>query len=183
MRQNNQKGFSILETVVVIFITTILLLTFYSLFDWHGKVYNYQQAIIRTSGSARDSMQYLSVYTSQSYRVLTSGAGYNSGPDTLVLQLPAVDNSGEIIASKWDIAVFYASGTQLRLLTMPDPASSRPTLDKQLSDSLQSLVFTYNNAVFDSTTKVTADLTTSLNVRNQTAKTKLSESLYLKNYY
>src|SRR6185369_8230476 len=158
----NRRGFTLIEIIVVIFVTSIMLLGFLSLYEWHGKVYNYQQAVIRVSGSSRSSMQAFSLYTSQAYRVLSDSGSYSTDINTLILQVPSINDSGDVISAKWDTVIFYKSGTNLFLLIQPDASSSRPAVNKILSDTLQSLSFNYNNANFDLITKVTVDMTNSI---------------------
>lgn len=181
------SGFTLVEAVIVIFIISLLLLVLFSLYDWHSKVYTYEQAQVRVTGSTRASMDLLALDISQAYRVLASasvnGTNYNSDASNIVLQLPSVDSSGAIIAGKWDYAAFYSSGQNFYVTTQLDASSMRQNINKNLSDSLSSLVFTYNNADFNLVKKVTVDLTAAVTVRNQTPTSHLTQDIYLKNYY
>ncbi len=177
------QGFTLVEIVVVIFVTSILLLGFFSLYEWHTKIYNYQQAVIRVSNSSRQSLQLISNYVSQGYRVLASGNGYNTGSSNLVLQLPSIDSSGDVVSGKWDTVVFYTGGSNLFIMVDPDPSSQRVGMNKLLSDTIVSLTFTYNNANYDLMTKVSVDMTNRVTLRNQSVTNRETGNFYLKNYY
>lgn len=182
-----QNGFTLIEMLVVVFLTSVILLGLFSLYEWHGKMYSYQQAVVRVTQSSRNTMQTLSTYVSQSYQVATStvvqGVTYTSDADSLVLFLPSIDSTGNVVAGKTDTAVFYSSGTDAFVSFQPDVASSRTAIaKKQLSDSLQSLTFTYNNASTTQVTQVTAAVTNRVQVRTQLVKSAITEGFYLKNY-
>ncbi len=181
--KNTQGGFTLIEIIIVIFVTVILLMGFFSLYDWHGKIYNYQQALVRVSGSSRDATQSIFYYTDQAYRVLASSGSYTSGAQTLILHVPAVTAAGDPVSGKWDTVIFYTSGSRLFVLIQPDAASTRRAGLKQLSDTLQSLTFSYNDPDFTQVTQVSLDITTSLQVKEQTITSRLTQDMYLKNYY
>ena len=177
------SGFTLVEMVIVLLVMAILLLGFLMLYDWHTKIYNYEVAFVRVTSASRSSLQTLSSNASQAHQVLASSSGYSSGSQTLILQLPSVDNTGELIAGKWDTMIFYASSTNFYFSAQPDASSARPAGIKLLSDSLNSLTFTYNNADVTQATKVTVDMDNRLQVRNQTVDSHVQQDLYLKNFY
>ncbi len=180
-------GFTIIEVMMVSFFSVLILGALFALFGWHGTIYNYEQALVRVTSSGRDALQNVFSYTSQAHRVVDSasinGANYSSNSTTLVLQLSAVSSAGLVIANTWDYAVFYISGNKLIFELEADPLSTRRGLKKQLSDSVQSLSFTYNNADFDLVTQVSMDLQTQLTAKTQVVSNHLQQNAYLKNYY
>jgi len=183
---NANRGFTLIEALIVIFISTLLLLGFLTLYDWHSKTYNFQQATVRVSESGRFAMQAMNTYISQSYRVLASmtinGAAYTSSSTTVVLQIPAIDSNNNVLAGKWDYAAFYGSGSKFFQDVQVDPSSVRLGEKKILSDSLASISFTYDNADFALAESVAVDLLTQVVVRDQTVSSHLTQNIYLKNY-
>jgi len=182
-----RSGFTIIEMVIVISATIVLLLGFFLLYDWHTKTYVYQEAVVRTSSDARGTMQTLYTYTSQAYRVLSSGVingtTYTSATTTMVLEIPSIDSSGNTINAKWDYLAFYVSGGNLYSNAQPDAVSKRPSGKKILSDTLQSISFIYNNTDFNSVTEVSVDLMTQVPIRSQMVNSHMQQNLYLINYY
>ncbi len=187
MAKKNDKGFTLIEMMVVIFLGGLLLVVILSIYVWHNSVYNYQQALVKTSEAGRRSLTSMQTYVSQAYRVLATSTVnstlYSSDSQTLVLQLPSVDNAGSVVPSKWDVAVFYSASGKLFVAVSPDAGSFRPRILKQISDSLNSLVFTYDNADFNLVKKITVALNNSMVVKNQTVSQNITQDMYLYNYY
>jgi Tfp pilus assembly protein PilE len=179
-------GFTLIELIVVLFFAGILIAVLFNLYDWHGKVYSYQQALVRVSTSNRQTIATMQAYTSQANRLLSSasvnGTTYTTASGTLVMQLPTIDAGNNIVSSKWDKAAFYASGSNFYLQFEPDPSSSRKKLNKILNDSLSSVVFTYNNASTSLVTKVSVTLQSSLTLKQQVVTGSLVQDMYLLNY-
>lgn len=74
---------------------------------------------------------------------------YQSGESVLVLQLPAVSASGQVIDAVFDYAVVFkdsANSKILRMKVFPNVQSHRSAQDKVLSTSLKSIKFLYLNA-------------------------------------
>jgi hypothetical protein len=184
--QKSGAGFTLIEMILVIFLGTLLLLGLFSLYDWHSKMYNYQQGLVRVSESARNSSQAILEHTTQAYRVVASqtinGTVYTSSSTALVLQLPAVDGSSNVVPGKWDHVVFFASGTNLYQIISPDPASSRMGGTRLLSDVLGEIEFTYDNGDFTQVRRVAVHIYTEIQVRDQTVTQDLQQNIYLKNY-
>lgn len=182
----SSTGFTLIEIMMVLFFAGILMVVIFNLYDWYNKLYNYQQGLVRVTTGSRTAVQTLQSYVSQSKAVLASasvnGTTYSSSTTTLVTQLPSIDSSNNLVAGKWDKAVFYASGPNFYLQVEPDPASSRLKLYKLLSDSLQSLSFGYNNADFSQVSKVTVNFQAALQVRDQKVISNLQQDMYLLNF-
>lgn len=173
-----------LETIVVISVTTLSLLALSNLFLVFNSIYSDQQASMATAGSAGAAMNALEAAVLPADHVLAShpfgGTTYTSGATTLVLELPAVDSSGSILAAK-DYVVFYASSTDLYRLTAATAGSTRTSGTKLFSTTLSALSFTYDNADFTQVTSVTADIRTSAQVKQQAFESHLREQIYLRN--
>lgn len=172
---------------MVLFFLGLLLSVFFTLFIWHNSVYNYQQSLVRITEQGRNTMGAMQANISQAYRVLDSvtvnGTNYTSSTSTLALQLPAVDSGGNVVTAKWDYVIFIQSGLELTEIIQPDPVSSRQNLNKQLSDSLQTFAFTYNNNDFNLATEVSVSLNAQIDYKGHVISDSLQQNFYLKNYY
>ena len=181
-----KRGFTLVETAVIIGITVIALLGLINLFLTFNSLYLYQQAFIATSGSASSAMNALETTVPPADHILASttfsGKVYSSATTTLVLELPSIDSSGNIVAGKKDYVVFYASSTSLFYqTTQADAQSTRTSGTKLLSTTLNALSFTYSSLNFTQATTVTADIQTQAVEKNQTVQSHLREQLYLRN--
>jgi prepilin-type N-terminal cleavage/methylation domain-containing protein len=187
-RRQNQApaGFTLIELLIVLAVSSLLLMAFFTLFEWHSKIYGYQEALVRVTESGRASMEALDLSVRQSRRILAShdfdGTTFGSGATALVLQLPAINAGGEVLPAKWDYVVFYQSGNKLYQRTQADPGSSRVGRLRQLSDTVSGLEITYDNADPDLSKKVGVDLTTMQAFRGHNVANRLQQNIYLLNY-
>lgn len=169
----------------MIFVLSLLLLGMLSLFDWHNKVYYLEQAEVQATGSARTALSHMDKYIGQASTILASqdigGTTYNSGATTVVLQIPAIDNNNDIIATTSDYVVYYVDGTQLFEVLQAGTNSIRKSATKQLSDSVNTLSFSYDNADYSQVRKVTVDLQTRAQARATQVNTHLTQTIFLRN--
>lgn len=70
---------------------------------------------------------------------------YTSGLTQLVLKIPSIDSSNNIIPSTFDYFVFFQDEKKLRLKTFPDASSSRKASDRIFATTVDELVFNYYN--------------------------------------
>jgi hypothetical protein len=179
------KGFTLVETLIVIGISVIAFIALVNLFLLFNSVYGYQNAFIAGAGSAGNAMTAFETAIPQASHALAShdfsGTVYASDADTLVLELPAIDGSGNILPGMSDHIVFYASGTVLYRLTLAGAGSVRVPGTKVLSTTLFSLSFIYDDADFTKVTNVTAEIETRSAYKEQTVASTLREQLYLRN--
>jgi competence protein ComGC len=180
-------GFTLLETMIVIFFLVLLMSVFFSLFIWHNSIYHYQESFVKVSEQGRNTLAAIQQNVNQAYRVLAtssvSGTLYTSSATTTVLQLPAIDSANSVISGKWDYVVFSLSGQNLSEIVQPDASSARQTIKKQLSDSAQSLSFTYNNNTFSQVTEVSVNFNPQINYKGHLVGNNLQQNIYLHNYY
>lgn len=71
---------------------------------------------------------------------------YTSGVNQLVLKIPSIDSSNNIIDLTFDYLIFYLDQNYLHLKTLPYSLSSRKSGDQILSTNVDSLVFKYLNS-------------------------------------
>ena len=68
---------------------------------------------------------------------------FTSSPTQLVLKVPAIDSSNNIIINTFDYFIFYSDQNSLRFKIFPDNLSSRKVQDQIFSTLLGSLLFQY----------------------------------------
>lgn len=77
----------------------------------------------------------------------TSGSTtYTTGSNQLVLKVPAIDSSGNIITDTFDYFVFFLDQKILHFKIFPDSSSSRKASDRIFSTSVDSLEFRFFNS-------------------------------------
>lgn len=68
---------------------------------------------------------------------------YTTSATQLILNIPSLDPVGQLIQNKFDVFVFYKSGSQLKMKSFPDVQSSRKSADQMLSNKIESVDFKY----------------------------------------
>ncbi|MDP2651800.1 MAG: hypothetical protein Q8O94_01555, partial [bacterium] len=170
---------------IVIALSVLALGALTNLFLIFNSIYGYQQISMATAGSSAAAMNAFEAAVLPAEEVLAShdfsGTTYSSEATTLVLQLPAVDSSGNIIPNAKDYVAFYTSSTNLYRLVQASAGSMRVSGRTQLSTTLSSLSFTYDDSDFTNVTNIIADIQTQAQFKEETVQSNLHEQLYLRN--
>lgn len=180
------KAFTAVETVIVIGLSLLILLALQNLFFNFNSVLGADGGLISAASGAGRIVREAEAVILPADRVLAShtfsGTVYASGPATLVLELPAVDNTGASVSGKYDYAAVYITGTTAYRLLEADPASARVSGTKQLSTAVQTLAFAYDNADYAQVKKVAIDARTQVVVKGQTFSGHVRQQVYLRNH-
>lgn len=180
------KGFTLIESVVLIAVTTLALLALVNLFVVFNSLYGYQQAYTRTAGSALVAMSAFESAVLPADAVLAShafsGTTYTTGTTTLVVELPSIDGSGNVISGTHDYIAFYVTGTTtLARVVSANAGSARSSGTKILTTTLSALALTYSTADVTKATSTIVDIQTQSAFKQQTVSDHLRERLYLRN--
>ncbi len=142
-------GFSLLEVVIACLLGILISAYIVSIFVKNtGLVY--QQATTVSAGlDVNQSLYQITNYIKQAESVSTSYSGYTSSGSVLVLQLPGLDASGNVLSGVSDYVVVTQDSTNnkiLRLIVIPNSSSSRPAANTVLTTILKSITFIYYNS-------------------------------------
>lgn len=77
---------------------------------------------------------------------------FSSGPSTLVLKLPSIDPSANVLVGSFDYIVFSKDQDKLLYKLFPSAQSSRQTIDQILTLGVYSLLFQYFDTTGNETT-------------------------------
>ena len=183
--KNWSRGFTLIEVVITVTLSVILMLASVQLYVMYGRVIIVQQSSIDVALDASGIMDATRTAGLQAKRVVAthsfSGIWYTSGATTTLFELPAIDASGAIITNAYDYIGIYASSTSAYRLIDATPGSSRLSGEKQLTNVLGALTFTYDNPSFPLVTSITVNATTSAVVRGEVLQTHLRGHIYLRN--
>ncbi len=182
---NPLRGFTLMETLLVIGLFVLLLAALIGLYQAYGTLFTAEQGRFVLGNTANTAVTEIEQAVLQANRILASrtisGTTYTTGSNTLVLELSSVDAGGAVISGTFDHVVFYVSGTSLYRLSEPDPASSRQSGVKQLSDTLSALTLSYNAVDVTMASSVTVDITLQTLSGHGTFQFHLQQQTYLRN--
>jgi hypothetical protein len=184
-KKPRKSGFSFIEAIFASAILVFVLVAFVVLYINFFKFYNRQQAEMKIGDSARNAVKELQNAALQANKIVAShdfsGTIHSTDQDTLVLEIPSIDGSGNVISGKYDYVVFYKTGENFYKLTQVDAASSRASSLKKLSESVAVLTFTCNNPDLAIANKIDTDIQMQTSFNGQTISYHLYQEIYLRN--
>jgi prepilin-type N-terminal cleavage/methylation domain-containing protein len=184
-RAPKRAGFTLIETVIVVAISVSMMTALGILVYTFNKISTYEQAAVQSSGSASAMMREIESLALPARAVLQthafSGQTYTSSSAVLVLEIPSIDGSGNVVASTYDYAAFYVTGTNAYRLLEANASSARASNTKQLSSTVSALTFTYNDADFTAVHTVTIDVQTQAQVKQDILTDHRREQIRLRN--
>lgn len=184
-KRPNKLGFSLIEAIFALAIFIFVLVTFVVLYINFSKFYDRQQTEIKIGDSAREAVKELQNAALQADQIVAShtfsGTAYSTGQHAVVLEMPSVDGSGNIISGKHDYVVFYVTGGNLFRIVQADAASNRTSGQNQLSDAVSALTFTYNSPNLAEASKIDSDIQMQTTSGGQTVLYHLHQEIYLRN--
>lgn len=187
-RPRNEGGVTIIETIVVIGIMTMLLVVITQIFILNYDVYFKQAGRIEADTGTMLSARTISEMARGATRVMSSGTingtYYTSSEDELVLEIPAVNASNEIITGSYDYVAFYRDAPDTEKIYADTEAASgsrRTSGQKLVTDFNSAAVFRYNAATITDATRISVLLINETTVKNQTFRSPAWTSIFLRN--
>jgi len=181
------RGFTLTETLVVVAVSAILGAAITGIWIGYNNFFALEQTtvVVATSASRVVSvaeaamLQASSVESSHTFT--NSGTTLTSGTSTLVLKLPTVNSSGNVVSNSYDYIAIYASNTNAYEQIDAAAGSARVSGTTILSTALSALTFTYYANPITAATSTFIDVQTSTSLVSGTASSHLHETLYLRN--
>lgn len=187
MKENKpkKKGFTLIEVIFAVAILVFMFVAITYLYNNYYNVYFYQQTNVSVADSAHAAMNELQNAALQADKIITShtfsGKTYSTDQHTLVLEIPSIDDSGNIVDGKYDYVVFYTTGTNLYKRIQADAASSRSSNFTIIGGMISALTFTYNNADLSKASEISTDIDVQKAARKRTVTYHLKQEIYLRN--
>lgn len=180
------RGFTLIETVIVAALSVAVMVAIAVLIYNFNKISGYDTLSAQSSGSANALMREIGSLTLSADAVLKthtfSSATRTSSSTALVLELPSIDSSGNVIPNAYDYGAFYTVGTNAYRLLETNAGSARTPGTKLFSTTISALAFSYNSTDFATTSAVTVDIQTRAQSRQNVASDHLHEQFQLRNY-
>lgn len=182
---NAVRGFTLIETVIVIALFVIMLLALFNFYISYTTTHAYQTAFVETASSAGTIVNEVTHAVLPASQVLSghsfSGTPHFTSETSLVLEVPAIDSSGFAIPGTYDYIGFYVDGTRVYRVIDADNASERLDGTKLLSDSLRSLSFSYSTTTLAAVESVEVDVETERSLKGSFIEHHLTQEIYLRN--
>lgn len=182
------KGFTLLETIIYISISIMMIVVISEIFvnqSSLGQKRTFQSDVERSSGAGIEviktaSQGAMSVVLSRSF----GGTAYTSDEDTLILQLPSIDASDNIISGSYDYMVFFidpSDSTLLKITTEAAAGSVRGSNTRIVSNFVSSVEFRYNKVNVADSTSIDATITASRTLGTHVFSAKATAKVNLRN--
>lgn len=186
----NKKGFTLIEAIVYLAIASILFVIIADIFITQSQVYDKETAktdidLYAKTALDRTVENSLSATTVVASRTFSSTL-YQSGNQTLILELPSIDSNQNIINNTYDYILFHLDPNNASKFFMQlDAASGTARADKTvlLATFVSNLNFRYNKSNPVDANKVEVSLALEKIVRGITQRSENTTSLFLKNKF
>lgn len=179
------RAFTLIETIIIIAVTVVIMLALANLYINFNSLYVYQQTFVATTNAATGAMSALDAAVLPADQVLAShsfsGVAVSSGTNALVLELPSINASGDIVTNAHDYIGFYLTGTDLYRSIDANAASARTSSTKRVAALVDSITFSYDTADVTQAASVSATTTTKLITKKGPVQTTLHGQFYLRN--
>lgn len=183
--KKEEHGVTIVELLIVVAIFSILLLFLVNFFIGYNNSFNYLQATIGISQSTGFFINAVGSAIRQADQIVASrsfsGTNYTSNSTALILELPSIDDSSNVISGKYDYMVFYLNNQSIYWLIESDVSSSRKSSLQRLSNDVSSLSFVYNSQDVTAATKVDISVIAQKQIKGETFQSSLYQQVYLRN--
>lgn len=140
-RFSHQAGLSIAEILVAVGITAIAGVLLASVLFNSAGLFTDQAVKVGSGLNLNDALSEVRSVIKQA--AMTDAA---SNASNLLLKVSSVDESGSIIEDVFDSYNFYLDNQTLHFKVVPDPQSSRKSVDRIFSTSVDNLVFEFLNS-------------------------------------
>ena len=184
-KENLSKGMTLIELLIGLAIFFILILFLANFFVSYYDSFNNLQASNLVSESTGIFINSISNVIRQASSVVSSrvvsGNTYTSDNTTIVLQVPSINSSSEVISGTYDYMVFYLDADNIYWIVDADASSFRKSGSQIIGDNISYLSFTYNDAIITSSNKVDIVVTAQKEVKGKTFQSSLTQQVYLRN--
>lgn len=144
----DEKGLTLVEVLTTLAIATVVVTLLVVIMINTGGLFTKQSSKVEQGLSVNDALGKINLNVRQSSGVAPTYSTYTSGTQLLVLKIPSIDSSGNVVTNTFDHFIFLldssiGSGQVLRFKVFPNSASSRGSVDQILSNNVDLINFEY----------------------------------------
>ncbi len=163
-----------LETIIYIFIGILIIIVISEIFVNQSTLGQKRTSQSDLEVSASSGIEIIKKAIQEAKTVVLSrsfgGTAYTSDEDTLILEIPSVNGSGDIISGSYDYIVFFidpSNSTLLKAATESAVGSARPSATRIISSFVSSVEFRYNKINITDSTAIDSTIITSKTLGGQ----------------
>jgi hypothetical protein len=162
-KKGSQKGMSLVELMAATSIGILIVMGLYGLYDVSHITFRQGGEFFKVHSDVRMALDWMTRDIKWATRLMNSKSGYNTGTEILVLEVPAIDASGDVIDadSTYDYIIYHldaADSTKLLRTVDAAGASSRSDETRVVANNVDLLRFGSNGILLGGIGDVT-DLT------------------------
>ena len=189
--RSSHRGFTLVELIISISIAVLVSGLLIAILVNNTGLFYKQSSKISEGIGANNGLVNIKSSIKESQSVADSfsfsGTTYSSSSTQLVLKLPSIDSSKDIISNTFDYFVYYQNNDKLIWRVFPDPLSLRVSVNQILTENVQSLLFEYFNSAGNpitptSAVKVRVRINLSKNVATEDEHLSVWTEVNLRNY-
>jgi Tfp pilus assembly protein PilW len=136
-----RRGFTLIELQMSLFISIITLVTAMSLYIAYWRIFVIGNTLLDVYANSRISMALISRDIRMAAQVVASNSPYTTTDHCIVLKVPAVDSTGNVIASAYDYITYMLVGSDLYRIVQNNVLSSRSAENRAVARFCSSLNF------------------------------------------
>lgn len=185
---NDSRGATIIEGLTVIGIMMVVLMIVNQIFVSGYGLFVKQSARTDVENgvvlAARAIAETTRGATEVEVSSVINGTTYTTGTNVLVLKVPSIDSSDNVIAANYDHIAVYRDATDTTAIktdTQISGASQRPSGKKIITKYNSILAFRYNDPTPADATRVQVYLRNALTTRSTTVTAKAWTAIFLRN--
>jgi prepilin-type N-terminal cleavage/methylation domain-containing protein len=176
------KGFTLIEAVIVVALLGVMMVVITQFFLGSNELYNSQNAELDVNFASRNGLDDIDASVRQATQVMEFYDTHASGPTVLILEVPAINVSNQIIPAVFDYIVYFLDGNVLNKQIYVDPASSRRAeATRGVAHNITTLTFTYNDPNFVQVTEVETNMEINRQFARSSRTLNISSKSYLRN--
>lgn len=140
--RRSRSGFTLPEVIIGMAVATLVGGLLILILVQSAGVFYRETAKVSQGLGLNDSLAKIESSIRKSQAIVST-----SSASQLVLKIPSVDGSGNVINNTFDTEVFQKEGDKLKYKLFPDSASSQKSADIILTKNVDSLLFQYFDAL------------------------------------
>lgn len=149
---------SLADSLIAIFIFTLIMGILIGVYLTYNNVFKIQVAYNELNSSSTIAFDRIAKNIRGATNVVgthtINSTEYATDSDTLILEIPSIDNNQYIIPDAYDYLVYYKSGALLKADLEADASSSRNSGAQTITNYLDAVIFNYNNTDYSFINKV-----------------------------